>query len=82
MRDAMDSFVYAMALLHCWIVKVWTVLPAYYALLSKLNRKMDTKGLRLEPSLHMCFYKVSAIANIPASCSCAVSRYEFPAWSD
>ena len=48
----------------------------------ELNRKMDTRGLRLEPSLLMCFHRVSAIANIPTSCSCAMSRYEFPAWSD
>jgi hypothetical protein len=47
----MDSFVYTMALLHCWIVKVWTVLPAYFTFLSH-EPQDEYQGLRLEaPSL-------------------------------
>ena len=47
MRDAMDALVYAMALLHCWIVRVWTVLPVYFALLSH-EAQDEYQGLRPE----------------------------------
>jgi hypothetical protein len=43
----MDSLVYAMALLHCWIVRGGTVLPAYFALLSH-EPQDEYQGLRLE----------------------------------
>ena len=75
MRDAMASFVYVMAPLHCLIVQVWTVFPACCAPLS-YDQQDGYQELKFAPSLLVRSHRVLDVLYVPDSCSFGVDRLQ------